>query len=66
VASPQPECPSPPTSRPSDIDGAHAASVSVVGYANRPEKIERFVDAQADIVITSMAEVASALLELRL
>jgi phosphoglycolate phosphatase-like HAD superfamily hydrolase len=49
-----------------DIDGAHAAAVSVVGYANRPEKVSRFTDAQADIVITSMAEAATALVELRL
>ena len=46
-----------------DIDGAHAAGVSVIGYANRPEKVDRF--AHADVVITSMIEVANALVELR-
>jgi beta-phosphoglucomutase-like phosphatase (HAD superfamily) len=49
-----------------DIDGAHAAGVSVIGYANRPEKVQRFVSANAEVVITSMAEVARALLELQL
>ena len=49
-----------------DIDGAHVAGVSVVGYANRPEKVDRFADAQPDVVITSMLEVANALVELRL
>jgi beta-phosphoglucomutase-like phosphatase (HAD superfamily) len=49
-----------------DIDGARGAGVSVVGYANRPEKVDRFADAQADVVITSMLEVANALVELRL
>lgn len=48
-----------------DIDGAHAAGVSVIGYANRPEKVERFEAADADIVITSMVDVASALVELQ-
>ncbi len=49
-----------------DIDGAHAAGVAVIGYANRPEKVDRFTTANADVVITSMVEVASALVELRL
>lgn len=49
-----------------DIDGAHAAGAWVIGYANRPEKVDRFMDALADIVITSMGEIASALVELRL
>jgi beta-phosphoglucomutase-like phosphatase (HAD superfamily) len=49
-----------------DIDGAHAAGVAVIGYANRPEKVDRFASANADVVITSMVEVASALVELRL
>ena len=48
-----------------DIDGAHAAVVTVIGYANRPEKVDRFANAQADIIVTSMGDVASALVELR-
>lgn len=38
----------------------------MIAYANRPEKVDRFADAQANIVITSMVEVASAFVELRL
>jgi phosphoglycolate phosphatase-like HAD superfamily hydrolase len=49
-----------------DIDGAHATGVPVIGYANRPEKVDRSMEAQADVVITSMVEVASAFVELRL
>jgi beta-phosphoglucomutase-like phosphatase (HAD superfamily) len=48
-----------------DIDGAHAAGVAVIGYANRPEKVDRFANAGADLIVTSMAEVASATVELR-
>lgn len=48
-----------------DIDGAHAAGVAVVGYANRPEKVDRFANAGADLIVTSMAEAASAAVELR-
>jgi len=49
-----------------DIDGAHAAVLPVIAYANRPEEVDRFADAQANIVITSMVEVASAFVDLRL
>ena len=49
-----------------DIDGAHAADVAVIGYANRPEKVDRFAAANADIIITTMADVALALAELKL
>lgn len=49
-----------------DIDGARAAQVSVVGYANREEKLERFRKAGADIVLTSMADIACALIEMKL
>jgi beta-phosphoglucomutase-like phosphatase (HAD superfamily) len=49
-----------------DIDGARAARVTVIGYANRPEKVDRFTRNGADVVITSMVEVAGALVELRL
>ncbi|RNI02227.1 HAD family phosphatase [Micromonospora aurantiaca] len=46
----------------SDIEGARAAGVRVVGYANRPPKVEAFSDAGADVVITSMGEIASMLI----
>jgi beta-phosphoglucomutase-like phosphatase (HAD superfamily) len=49
-----------------DIDGAHAAGVTVIGYANRPEKVDRFTSGGAHVVVTSMVEVAGALVELRL
>ncbi|GAA4453877.1 hypothetical protein GCM10023170_044730 [Phytohabitans houttuyneae] len=32
-----------------DIDGARAAGVPVIGYANRPWKIDRFAEAGADV-----------------
>jgi HAD superfamily hydrolase (TIGR01509 family) len=47
-----------------DITGSRAAGVRVIGYANKPPKIESFTKAGADFVVTSMAEVAAALLEL--
>ncbi|GIJ22000.1 HAD family hydrolase [Micromonospora lutea] len=47
----------------SDIDGARAAGVRVVGYANRPAKVETFRAAEADVVITGMDEIASVLIE---
>jgi HAD superfamily hydrolase (TIGR01509 family) len=43
----------------SDIETAHAAGVIAIGYANKPWKVNAF--AAADIVITSMGEVADAL-----
>ncbi|MEV6375797.1 HAD family hydrolase [Micromonospora musae] len=47
----------------SDIEGARAAGVGAIGYANRPLKAEAFYAAGADSVITSMGELASVLLE---
>ena len=47
----------------SDIDGARAAGVRVIGYANRPTKVEAFRNAGADEVITSMGQVARALID---
>jgi HAD superfamily hydrolase (TIGR01509 family) len=43
----------------SDIEGARAAGVRVIGYANRPAKIEAFRG--ADAVITTMGDLAVAL-----
>ncbi|WP_433211004.1 HAD family hydrolase [Dactylosporangium sp. CS-047395] len=48
-----------------DIEGAHAAGVPVIAYANKPPKVQRFTDAGADIVLTSMGDIATALLALR-
>jgi HAD superfamily hydrolase (TIGR01509 family) len=43
----------------SDIEGARAAGVLSIGYANKPGKLERFTTAGADAVITSMGELLS-------
>jgi beta-phosphoglucomutase-like phosphatase (HAD superfamily) len=43
----------------SDIQAARAAGVAAIGYANRPWKVDAF--AAADIVITSMGDIAEAL-----
>jgi hypothetical protein len=37
----------------------------VIGYANRPPKVEAFQSAGADVVITSMGAIARALIEFR-
>ena len=49
-----------------DIDGAHAVGVAVVGYANHPEKVEPFAAAGAEVIITTMADAALALAEMKL
>lgn len=43
----------------SDIQAAHAASTSAIGYANKPGKRQRLVDACADATTSSMAELAA-------
>ncbi|WP_027657800.1 HAD family hydrolase [Salinispora pacifica] len=48
----------------SDIEGARAAGVAVIGYANRPAKVDAFRLAGADVVVTSMGEIAAALIDL--
>ncbi|WP_308290931.1 HAD family phosphatase [Micromonospora sp. RL09-050-HVF-A] len=48
----------------SDIEGARAAGVRVIGYANRLPKVEQFRAAAAHSVVTSMREVAHALIEM--
>ncbi|MBC9002142.1 HAD family hydrolase [Micromonospora aurantiaca (nom. illeg.)] len=47
----------------SDIEGARAAGVMVIGYANRPAKVDAFRLAGADAVVTSMGEIAAALID---
>jgi HAD superfamily hydrolase (TIGR01509 family) len=47
----------------SDIEGARAAGVRSIAYANRPAKEEPFRQAGADAVITSMKAVARLLIE---
>ncbi|MGK5442659.1 HAD family hydrolase [Micromonospora sp. URMC 105] len=46
----------------SDIEGARAAGVRAVGYANRASKVQAFRSAGADAVITNMSEIATALI----
>lgn len=47
----------------SDIEGARAAGVRSIAYANRPAKEEPFQQAGADAVITSMSAIARILIE---
>lgn len=47
----------------SDIEGARAAGVAVIGYANRPAKVDAFRLAGADAVVFSMGEIAAALID---
>ncbi|GAB3053518.1 HAD family hydrolase [Micromonospora schwarzwaldensis] len=47
----------------SDIEGARKAGVRVIGYANRPNKAEAFRAAGADVVTTSMGEIAGVLIK---
>ncbi|MBM0275803.1 HAD family hydrolase [Micromonospora tarensis] len=46
----------------SDIEGARAAGVAVIGYANQPAKVEMFRAAEVSVVITSMREIANVLI----
>jgi hypothetical protein len=43
----------------SDIEAARAAGVAAIGYANKPWKVDAF--ATADLVVTSMGDIADAL-----
>ena len=45
----------------SDIVGAKRAGVRIIAYANRPAKLDGFGAAGADVVISSMAPIAEAL-----
>lgn len=47
----------------SDILGSKAAGVPVIGYANKPAKVEQFERAKADAIVTTMADIAAALLD---
>lgn len=47
----------------SDIEGACAAGVPVIGFANRSSKEDLFVQAGANIVVKSMCELAVVLME---
>ncbi|MGW3347779.1 HAD family hydrolase [Nonomuraea rubra] len=44
-----------------DIEASRRAGVVAVGYANRPEKVERLGNAGADLIVTSIEDLADAL-----
>ncbi|MFC8292457.1 HAD family hydrolase [Streptomyces sp. NPDC057242] len=44
-----------------DIQAAHAAGATVIGYANKPHKADLFNEAQADVVTEHMQDIAEAL-----
>ncbi|MFF8271951.1 HAD family hydrolase [Streptomyces sp. NPDC016562] len=45
-----------------DIQAAHAAGTTVIGYANKPHKAAQFAEAGADTVTDDMAAIAEALI----
>ncbi|MEV4612304.1 HAD-IA family hydrolase [Kitasatospora sp. NPDC049258] len=44
-----------------DIEAAHAAGATAIGYANKPHKRSTFAEAGADAIVDSMAEIPEAL-----
>jgi phosphoglycolate phosphatase-like HAD superfamily hydrolase len=46
---------------PSDVLAGHLAGVPVIGYANKPGKVQALADVQAATVTTSLAEITTAL-----
>ncbi|MFF3762014.1 HAD family hydrolase [Streptomyces sp. NPDC002185] len=44
-----------------DIQAAHAAGATVIGYANKPHKADQFTEAQADVITEDMQAIADAL-----
>jgi beta-phosphoglucomutase-like phosphatase (HAD superfamily) len=44
-----------------DIDGSHQAGIASIGYANKAGKYERMVNAEADAIVTSLANVVLGL-----
>jgi HAD superfamily hydrolase (TIGR01509 family) len=48
-----------------DVQSARAAGIRSIGYANKPGKLDRLMRANADAVITTMADLATALLARR-
>ncbi|MER5964749.1 HAD-IA family hydrolase [Streptomyces sp. NPDC002057] len=45
-----------------DIQAAHAAGATVIGYANKPHKTDQFTEAQADVITEDMQAIADALI----
>ncbi|WP_030220567.1 HAD family hydrolase [Streptomyces bikiniensis] len=46
---------------PTDVRAAHAAGATAIGYADEPHKTDLFNEAQADVVIEHMQDIADAL-----
>jgi HAD superfamily hydrolase (TIGR01509 family) len=44
-----------------DIQAAHAAGATVIGYANKPHESGQFTEAQADVITEDMHAIADAL-----
>jgi phosphoglycolate phosphatase len=44
-----------------DVQGAHLASVQIIGYANKPSRRERLIAAGAGAIINSLADLALSL-----
>jgi beta-phosphoglucomutase-like phosphatase (HAD superfamily) len=44
-----------------DVLAGHPAGISVIGYADKPGKIQAFADVQAAAVTNDLAEIATAL-----
>ncbi|MET9721704.1 HAD family hydrolase [Streptomyces zaomyceticus] len=44
-----------------DVQAAHAAGATVIGYVNKPHKMDQFAEARADAVTEDMQTVANAL-----
>ncbi|WP_435974029.1 HAD family hydrolase [Streptomyces sp. Qhu_M48] len=44
-----------------DIQAAHAAGATVIGYANKPHASDQFTEAQADVITEDMHAIADAL-----
>ncbi|MCX5153849.1 HAD hydrolase-like protein [Streptomyces sp. NBC_00291] len=44
-----------------DIEAAHAAGTTVIGYANKPHKAALFAEAGANTVTDAMHDIADAL-----
>jgi phosphoglycolate phosphatase len=48
-----------------DVQAARAAGSRSIGYANRPGKVQRLAEAQADAVVTDVSRIARSLSEIR-
>ncbi|MEU2075042.1 HAD hydrolase-like protein [Streptomyces sp. NPDC013489] len=44
-----------------DVQAAHAAGSTVIGYANEPHQVDQFAEAHADVVTEDTQAIADAL-----